>query len=355
MFVGWRDLRFAAGRFALVGGVVVLVTVLIGLLSGLTEGLARQNTSAILGLPADRIALAAPPEGDDPSFADSVLDETAWLHWAEVPGVRAAEPLGIATVRAGDRRGVTLAAFGVRPGSGLHPAAAALGAGRVALSAPAAAELDVVAGDRIVLGDHEVAVVLVGGDDWYAHLPVVWTGLEDWQDLVGTADRPHATAVALSTTGDGPTGERPAGTVDLPPDEAVFGIGSFAAENASLRMVQGFLYAICALVVGAFFSIWTIQRGADVAVLKALGAATAVLLRDAVAQAAVVLLTGAAVGGAIVVALGRLIGTGVPFVLDARTVLLPAAVVVTVGVAGAALAVRRLVRIDPLAALGGAR
>src|SRR5680860_1507816 len=39
VFVAWKDLRFAKGRFALMGSVIVLITVLVGLVSGLTAGL----------------------------------------------------------------------------------------------------------------------------------------------------------------------------------------------------------------------------------------------------------------------------------------------------------------------------
>ncbi|MFE2145280.1 ABC transporter permease, partial [Streptomyces sp. NPDC059456] len=60
MFVAWRDLRFAKGRFALMGSVVLLITLLVGLLSGLTAGLARENISAVTGLPAGHLAFAAP-------------------------------------------------------------------------------------------------------------------------------------------------------------------------------------------------------------------------------------------------------------------------------------------------------
>src|SRR5437870_3179419 len=55
VFVAWRDLRFAKGRFALMGTVIVLITMLVGLLSGLTAGLGRENTSAITALPADHL------------------------------------------------------------------------------------------------------------------------------------------------------------------------------------------------------------------------------------------------------------------------------------------------------------
>ena len=55
VFVAIRDLRFAKGRFALMGAVVTLITLLVGLLSGLTAGLGRGNTSAITDLPAESL------------------------------------------------------------------------------------------------------------------------------------------------------------------------------------------------------------------------------------------------------------------------------------------------------------
>lgn len=116
MFVAWRDLKFARGRFALMGTVVALISALVGLLSGLTAGLGRQNVSAITDLPADRIAFNAPAAGQDLSYADSTVTESQWRRWAAVPGVTRAEPLGITVTRAiaGDV-GVGVAAFGVLP------------------------------------------------------------------------------------------------------------------------------------------------------------------------------------------------------------------------------------------------
>lgn len=46
------------------------------------------------------------------------------------------------------------------------------------------------------------------------------------------------------------------------------------AETLTLELIQIFLYAICALVVGAFFTVWTIQRTRDIAVLRAMGASS---------------------------------------------------------------------------------
>ncbi|QWQ40359.1 ABC transporter permease [Streptomyces sp. YPW6] len=359
MFVAWRDLRFARGRFALMGSVVVLITLLVGLLSGLTAGLARENTSAVTGLDADHLAFAAPPDGQAESFADSAVPEDAWRAWAARPGVDAAQPVGIRTLNAtaGERSGA-VSVFGVEPDGTLGPDG--IGPGRVVLSAKAAEELDAAAGDRIALGGTEREVAAVATDASYSHTPVVWTTLDDWQRIGhdGAGPAEQATVIALTTTGgvDLAAGDAAAGTSTLPLDDSLAAIGSYQAENGSLQLMRGFLFAISALVIGAFFTVWTIQRSGDVAVLKALGASTPYLLRDALGQAVVMLVLGTGLGAALAAGAGALIGGGaVPFVLDPATVLVPAAVMIALGALGAALSVRRITAVDPLTALGSAR
>ncbi|MFC8533084.1 ABC transporter permease [Streptomyces sp. NPDC057249] len=357
MFVAWRDLRFAKGRFALMGTVIVLITLLVGLLSGLTAGLARENTSAVTGLNADHLAFAAPPDGRSVSFTDSSVGEDAVRAWAGRPGVEAAHPLGIRTLNAtagtGERT-AAVSAFGVEPGSGLAPAR--VGPGEVVLSHGGADELGVRPGDRLTLGGREATVAAVAGDASYSHTPVVWTDLTDWRRS-GNGDG-HATVIALTTTGgaDLAAGDRAAGTRTLSLDDSLTAIGSYQAENGSLQLMRGFLFAISALVIGAFFTVWTIQRSGDVAVLKALGASTPYLLRDALGQAVVMLAVGTGLGTALASGIGALVSGGaVPFVLDAATVLVPAVVMIALGAAGAALSIRRITAVDPLTALGSAR
>jgi putative ABC transport system permease protein len=360
MFVAWRDLRFAKGRFALMGSVVVLITLLVGLLSGLTAGLARENTSAVTGLDADHLAFAAPPGGQAESFTDSTVREGAWRAWAGRPGVEAAQPVGIRTLNAtaAGERTAAVSAFGVEPDGTLGPDG--IGPGRVVLSVRAAEELDVAAGDRIALGRTEREVAAVATDAAHSHTPVLWTTLDDWQQIGhdGAGPAEQATVIALTTTGgvDLKAGDEAAGTSTLSLDDSLTAIGSYQAENGSLQLMRGFLFAISALVIGAFFTVWTIQRSGDVAVLKALGASTPYLLRDALGQAVVVLALGTGLGTALAAGAGALIGGGaVPFVLDAATVLVPAAVMIALGAFGAALSIRRITAVDPLTALGSAR
>ncbi|MCQ4206317.1 ABC transporter permease [Streptomyces longispororuber] len=352
MFVAWRDLRFARGRFALMGSVIVLITLLVGLLSGLTAGLARDNTSALTGLPADHLAFGRPAAGQSVSFTGSTVTPDQWRGLAGRPGVASAEPIGIRTLNAdAGRQTAAVSVFGVRPDSGLAPDATA--PGTVVLATKAADELGAGTGDEITLGGTTLTVAAVSGDASYSHTPVVWTDLGDWQSLARSAG---ATVVALRTSGaDLPAADRAAGTETKDIEGALSAIGSYQAENGSLQLMRGFLFVISALVVGAFFTVWTIQRSADIAVLKALGSSTGYLLRDALGQAVLMLVGGTAVGTGLAALIGAFVPDGVPFVLEPLTAIGPAAVMTVLGLVGAALSIRRITAVDPLTALGSAR
>lgn len=348
MFVAWRDLRFAKGRFVLMGAVVVLITLLVGLLSGLTAGLARQNISAITDLPADTVVFGAPADGQEVSFTTSTVTAEQQHAWAQAPGVVAAEPLGIATTRAtAGSATVAVSVFAVDAGSQLVPGDTPVDDDTAVLSRPAADDLGVAVGDVVVVGDRSLSVAAIDGDDSFSHTPVVWTTTN------GTAP----SVLALTTTADfdaGPT-ESVTGTRAVAKDDALSAIGSYTSENGSLQLMRGFLFVISALVVGAFFTVWTVQRSGDIAVLKALGASTGVLLRDALGQALVLLIGGTSAGTALAAVLGAAVSGTVPFELAPTTLAVPAVVMIVLGAAGAGLAVRRITSVDPLIALGSIR
>ncbi|MFE6843219.1 ABC transporter permease [Streptomyces sp. NPDC057686] len=362
MFVAWRDLRFAKGRFALMGSVVLLITLLVGLLSGLTAGLARENISAVTGLPATHLAFAAPTGDQKVSFTNSQVPEKAWQAWRTQPGVKTAQPLGIRTTNAAaGERTAAVSVFGVDPAGPLPPRGSGLTQGQVVLTEKAARELGgLAAGGRLKIGPLELTVAAVSGTAAYSHTPVVWMDLGDWQRIgnPGTSIDTLATVIALDTSGsaDLAAGDKAAATKAQTVDEALGAIGSYQAENGSLQLMRGFLFVISALVIGAFFTVWTIQRSGDVAVLKALGASTPYLLGDALGQAVVMLAIGTGLGTALAAGFGALISGGdVPFVLDTATVLVPAAIMIVLGALGAALSIRRITAVDPLTALGSAR
>ncbi|WSA28656.1 ABC transporter permease [Streptosporangium sp. NBC_01755] len=357
MFVALRDLRFAKGRFALMGTVVLLITLLVTMLSGLTAGLAQDNISAVSGLRADRIVFS---RTEKPSFSDSRITEKTWQEWRTADGVVTAERLGITMGRIASGQDSTGAAvFGVEPGGDLAgPLGGALGAGKVVLSSGLADDSGLAAGDKVQIFGRDFTVAGTAAAAAYSHVPVAWIGIGDWEWMGRQSGADTvATVLALRTTGepDFSTTDGRLNTTTVSLADAPAAIGSFSSENGSLQLMRGFLFAISALVIGAFFTVWTIQRAGDVAVLKALGASTGYLLRDALAQAVIVLLLGAGLGGVLSAGLGSLAEGTVPFVLSAATTVVPVAVMILLGALGAALAIRKITSVDPLTALGASR
>lgn len=356
MFVALRDLRHARGRFALVTVVVVMVALLVTFLSMLTAGLARASTSAITDLPADHLAFTVPEEGDEPDFTASRVTSQEWQGWADQPGVLSAEPLGVATTRATSASTTAaVTAFGVEAGSELAPLGGPEEGGAV-LTPSAADDLGLAVGDEVDLDGLTLTVAAIAeADVAYSHTPVVWTSLSDWQQIGarGAGDDAVATVVALTTEGsaDLAAADSELDTVTVTTHDARAAVGSFSAENTSLTTMQAFLMAISALVVGAFFTVWTIGRQGDIAVLKALGAPTGYLLRDAVGQAALLLVAGVTVGTGIATLLAILLDGAIPVLVSAATTLVPAAALVVLGLLGAGVAVMRITRTDPHAAL----
>ncbi|KQR50756.1 ABC transporter substrate-binding protein [Leifsonia sp. Leaf336] len=360
MFVAWRDLRHARGRFLLIGTVVALITVLVGFLSGLTGGLAAQNISAVLGLPGDRLVLEKPADGAA-SFSESSLSPSTVEHWRDATGVDTVLPVGIAQTRAQSGSSSTgVALFGL-PDAGASTdtdltALAPRADDTVGLSAGAAKELHASAGDTVTIlgGDYRVATV--GGDAWYSHTPVVALTPAAWaqaDERMGGDGRP--TVLAVTGTPDWDAVAAATSTSAQPTLLSLTALEAFKSEIGSLGLMVAMLFGISALVVGAFFTVWTMQRSADIAVLKALGATQRSLVLDALGQALVVLVGGIGLGMLIVLGLGALAGGALPFLVAPITTLVPAAAMTVLGLAGAAVALRTVTHADPLTALGSNR
>ncbi len=355
MFIAVRDLRFAKGRFALVGSVIALMTFMVVILTGLTAGLGAASVSAIDKLPVDSIAFQQPASGQGVSFTGSSLSADTSQRLAGQPGVAAAHPIGIATSQL--HTGVSTEAvsvFGADPA--LYPARESgrqPGPGQIAIGATLAADAHLRPGDPVELAGQRLTVAAILADTSFNHLPVAYTNIDTWQRITHSNT---ITAVGLRLDGVSTARLDAAGDVHIVGKDAAFAaVGAYSSEQGSLNLMRGLLIAVSVLIVGSFFTVWTMQRAGDLAVVRAIGGSRGYLLRDALGQAVLVLAAGAAAGAAIGAAAGVLAATIVPFLLTTSSVAVPVAAMIGVGLLGAAVSVRKVTKVDPLTALGAAR
>ncbi|MCD4525315.1 FtsX-like permease family protein [Nocardioides sp. cx-173] len=376
MFLALRELIFARGRFALMGAVVALIAILMVLLSGLSVGLANDGVSGLQRMPATSFAFQE-DVSEDSAFSRSVVGPEAVAAWERQDGVAEAAPFGNTLVNARTDRDVEidLALFGVETGSFVDPEVASgsrlAGEGEVVISATAAEE-GIDLGDTVVLEPSGVelqVVGILGEQHTFGHVDIGYLPLRSWQeiragvrpgDVVSDRVYDEFTAAAVRAEDgaepDLAAGDEAAGTTSLTREESYGASPGYTAETSTLQLIQGFLYAISALVVGAFFTVLTIQRRQEIAVLRAMGASTGYLLRDSLLQSLVLLVLSAGLGIGVGLAAGAAISsTAMPFALEVGPIVGATALLLALGLLGAAAAVVRITRVDPLTALGGNR
>jgi putative ABC transport system permease protein len=368
VYFSLREIAFAKGRFALIGGVVALITVLLVLLTGLTNGLSHQNTSALKRLDAERIIFSAPADDSGrSSFTESGITADQLATWQDNVGAGSVERLGVAQSRAEAAGGgaVGVAVLGLEDDTALAPGLPALhgqshpGPGQVVLSDTVATDLGVSVGQELKLSSTTLTVAGITADENYSHVPVAWVTMTDFPAIAHLTEGIEATALAIPASTSTPdpatlaAADAVAGTIATDTPGSFAALPAYQSERGSLLMMQGFLYAISALVVVSFLSVWTIQRTREIAVLRALGSSNAYLRRDSLTQAALVLALGVLTGGFAGLGGGLAISSAVPFALDLATIALPVLGVLVLGLLGALLATRRVASIDPLLALGG--
>ena len=329
MFLALREIVTARGRFFLIGGVVALITLLLVMLSGLTQGLSKQNTSALeaLGENTPNVTFST----EDPSFTESEI-------FAE-DVTDGAIPLGATQTKLDGQGGV--AVFGLPAGTQIPGTDILIPDRGMVLSESIDEEMN--APSQATLGGVDLEVRGAVPDEYYSHSPVVWVDTATWQKV--SHAREGMVGVALLSA-------EPTDT-SVSMGKALTGLPAYNSERGSLLTMQAFLYGISALVTIAFLSIWTIQRTRDLSILRALGASVKYLLKDAIAQAAIILAAGVGAGALVGWLLGLAAQGTVPFEVSVMTVIVPALGIWLLGIAGAFLATRRVSKINPLDALGG--
>lgn len=355
MYLAIRDLRTAKGRYLLVGVVVGLVALVTALLSGLATGLVDDGISGLRALPLTHLALQP---GSESSFSRSTLRPESLAAWDD-SGAEVA-PLGVSFLNGKTDAGETLdmAVFGTSAGSFLAPQGAAQGAltaeGGIVLSEDLRTEgLDVGDEVTIVGPDEPLRVLGFTYTGSYGHVPIAFTSLATWQGLVyGEDARGRFSAIAIRGDADVAALDASAGTTTETKEEAYAGSPGYSAETATMSLIRGFLLAISALIVAAFFTVWTVQRTRQIGLLKAIGASNAYVLRDAIGQLALILVVATAFGAVSAFLVGAFVGDTVPFSLQLQPVLTSSIVLVLLGLAGSAVAVRRITGVDPIVALG---
>lgn len=368
MRLALRELRRRPGRFVVATVILALVAGLLMLLGGLLDGLTAGSTGALRAQRGDLVVYSAPSQK---SLVRSRItpDLRAAVSQA-VPGARVG---GLGSVQLGARlegRGtrdlVPVVLFGVESTPRGMPAAVPAD-GRVFADDVLKAE-GVEVGDVLRLGPARTPVTVTGflGDSRYAGQASLWGSLETWRRVL-TANRPGGRvadgvvqALVIDVPGDAAaaagridTATRGA-TTSLTIRAAIEALPGVSQQRTVFNQIIGLTVVIALIVVALFFALITVERTGLYGVLKAIGAGSPTLFGGVLLQAVVVTVVASVLAAAASVALDVLIPPGsIPFQITPGRLISSAAYLLVAALLGCAFSLRRILRVDPAAAIGG--
>lgn len=360
------ELRRRPGRFVPVLGALTLLTVLLLLLGGLLDGLYLGSSGALRAQPGDLVVF-----GDDArrQLERSRIEPDVRSAVEDVGGVAAAGGLGSvrASVDVGAADRTPVAVFGYQEAPDGFPQDAP-GPGEAVADAELRDE-GLEEGDRVALAEDgpELEVVGFADDVGYALQPALWVDPATWREA-RTALRPDTTLaegvfealVVRVDDGEDPVtiareiDDATGATETLTVDQAVLAIPGLEQQNAIFSGLIGATLFVSGLVIALFAALLVVERTALYGVLKALGTPSRRLLAGLLAQAVTIAATAYVVGGAVTLALAQLVPDAVPIRLEPGRAVTTAVLLVVTAALGSAVSLRRVVRIDPASAIGGA-
>lgn len=372
----WRN----RWRFAAIAAVTALITTLVLFVAALAEGLGTGNREYISKLDA---SLLVYQENTNLFIGASRLARSRLNDVLRVPGVEAAGLVGVANVNiavAGQKDPLGVALIGVQPGRPGEPPALTGRQLRTERANEAILDRAVVLRTGLKVGDQFTVKAIQGTDEQLFTLTVA--GISDGQQyslqpsifvpfLTWDRIRPQAAstggpapelagnviAVKLSNPQDSKNmADRIARTmtrvqvVDL--KTAYEAAPGYTAQQSTLNTQQYFTLLIGLLVIGGFFQIQTLQKVAQIGMLKAIGTTNVTVAVASVLQIVTITAVGVFLGALGTYLLSLTFPKTIPIVFTFRTGLLTVITLLAMGPLGGLVSIRYALRIEPLRALG---
>ncbi len=368
MFLALKEIRRAKVRFGLLAGAVGLLVFLILFQQALLTGLITQFIGALRNQSAPVLVYG---EQARRNLEGSVVTPQQATAIAAVPGVGATGPLGQGTFTVtadGELKDAVIFGYelgGLGAPTTMSDGRLPEGPGEAVASSRSSGEGfglgDVV---RVEPGGGEITIVGLANDINYSVTPTLFTSFDTYADarrarnpdardifpsalLVAPADGTSPSEVTAAINDQVPEVEA------LTRQQAVDGSPGVSQVRSSFFIVIGLFYVVVPLVTGLFFLILTFQKARSLTLLRAIGAKASTLVSALLIQVTLVVVVGVLVATALF-ALATLGANTLGLSVEVAPIVVTGVVVLLFALLAAFVAIRRVLRIDPLQATTGA-
>jgi putative ABC transport system permease protein len=378
-YLAIKEIWRSRGRYLLIAAIVALITTLVLFIAALSEGLASANREYIEKLNGELLVFQ---EGTELSTTASRIGRSRISELRRVAGVEAVGQVGFASAKVPNPDGgdeVDVALIGVEPNSPGKPDVIEgqefdrERSDNVIVDTGVVERLGLGVGDNIRIkvtqGTEEefydLNIVGVTDRRQYFFQPAVFVPLLTWdkikpQGSESTGQGELVSNIAVVKLKDPADLEEMATKIEqeVPKVEVVDrktaweAIPGYAAQQSTLDTQRYFTFFIGILVVGGFFQIQTLQKVAQIGMLKAVGASNFTVGLAAITQIVTTNAIGVLIGAVGTILLVANFPETVPIMLTGPAAGAAIISLMLIGPLGGVVSVFALLRIEPLTALG---
>ena len=363
MFLAWNEIKHSKTRFALIIGVMVLVSYLVYFLVGLAYGLAQENRTSVDKWGADAIILTDESNSNInmSMMARSVVDDVEAPEIAilgQTPNVVRQEG------STSDDEKITVTFFGINSDEFIMPEVidgeSFTKDNQVVADISMQEQYGVEIGDTLELAGTELTIEVVGftEDAKFNVAPVLYTTVGTYQEVrfeqIDESETGRVSAIiAKSDTED-------LSDIKLNNDnlrvysikDYINEIPGYTAQVLTFGLMIGFLIVIAAVVIGIFIYVLTLQKASLFGVMKAQGISNFYISKSVVAQTFLLSAIGVGTGLLLTVGTSLVLPASVPYRTNVVFLAAITAMLIFFAIMGALFSVRTVVKIDPLEAIG---
>lgn len=379
-YLALKEIWRSRGRFILFSMVIALITVLVLFVAALAEGLGAGNREYIEKLNADLIVYQS---NVDLSIGASRISVGRLNALRRVEGVKAVGPIGTASasmVFTDGREPLNVALIGVEPGlPGEPPVVTGQGlrsrrGNEAVIDRQTALRRDLKVGDTLTIKSiqdtreqfYELRVVGISDNRQFSLQPSVVMPISTWdqirpQAVIGGAPGAELVANIVGVQVANPAEaevvarrieQQVKDTAAVDRVTAYEATPGYSAQQSTLDTQRYFALLIGVLVIGGFFQILTLQKVAQIGMLKAIGASNLTVGLASIIQIVAVTVIGVGFGAAVTLLLSLGFPPTIPIVFAPAAVLAAVGSLLLIGPIGGLVSVRYSLKVEPLTALG---
>jgi putative ABC transport system permease protein len=379
-YLAFKEMWHQRTRYLLIGMIVALITTLVLFIAALAEGLGSGNREYIEKLDAELLVYQS---NVDLSISASRIGRSKLIQLRRVEGVAEVGQISTSTttiLTPGGEETLDVSLLGVEPGApGEPPVLAGRQLGRNRAN-EAILDKRVVDRTGLKVGDTVTVKSIQGTEEKTFDLLVVGTSDGRGFFLQPTLIVPYLTWDKVRPRGAGEVNgnsefisnlvavrlqetdqwrevaariEQQVSDVEAVDRTTAYeSTPGYSAQQSTLDTQRYFTLFIGILVVGGFFQIQTLQKVAQIGMLKAIGTSTPVIAVSAMSQIIAINAFGVAVGAIGSLLLGLTFPPTLPIVFTGDAVTSAVASLLIIGPLGGLVSVWLLLRVEPLTALG---